>query len=310
MISLEYFIAQIESNGKIIVSDKYGHKHLFLSVPFETSRIDAIFYPLYSIYLGKGTFIENENDAEYSGFIFENRIYDCGYELMKFIESGQTYEKTEDLLAQIKSMVITNLEHLYPDFESYVTYLEKQQISVAIDEDCVSRSLMRRLFMTGETITHKFGKIGSSHYIIPRYEIMNYLINPTGTIERITLKYVEDNKTEIYKSYRDYHNIEHEVAIIESDSKHSWHSTRNIIKCITSERFVNIELKKDDISFVGKMNAANIRRGLVNDDDILNVYFDAKSRKQFKELFGSHAYINSNDIVRITYGRKTLYEKT
>ena len=86
------------------------------------------------------------------------------------------------------------------------------------------------------------------------------------------------------------------------------HLYRAIAESPTSDmKKVTIHLLKDGKTFAGKIEASALRRG--DGYHYSDYSLEAADRRQFTEMFGRSAYINAEDIQKITYGKKTLYER-
>lgn len=312
MMSQKYFIDQLKSNGYLFVRDNFGGEHLFLTINFTEPHGEKDIYPIYEIFLlNNRKFLDDRRNADYCGFIFEDSIYDNVGMLNLIDEDARPFKNSDVLLEQMKKSIIDRLEQLYPDFESYASYIKEQEISVWIDdfeETTYIKGCIRRTFMSGINIVNQFGEISASYYSIPRHEIINYLKNPMEAVDHFTCKYIKDNQLEIYNNYRRYHYIKQKVASIEADLKHPWHVIRNIIKGITSEQSVNIVIKKNKITFKSKIKVINLKGFIIHNDISVNG-LDAKSRQEYKEVFGPYARIYPEDIICIAHGREVLYKK-
>lgn len=86
------------------------------------------------------------------------------------------------------------------------------------------------------------------------------------------------------------------------------HTIRAIADSLSNgEKKVTIHLLKDGQRFEGKIKADALRRS--DGYSYYDLNLDATDRKRFIEAFGRSARILPNDIIKITYGKKTLYEK-
>ena len=87
------------------------------------------------------------------------------------------------------------------------------------------------------------------------------------------------------------------------------HARRAIMRCVADKNMktVNLEIRKDDESAIIKIEASALQ---CKDDSYYSRWrMDAPSRHKLVERFGRNTDVYPNDVVKITYGRKVLYER-
>ena len=70
-------------------------------------------------------------------------------------------------------------------------------------------------------------------------------------------------------------------------------------------RTVTVTVRKDGKELTFKAEAYSL---LGHQSRYSTYHIQAQDRRKFKGLFGQHADYNATDVVRIAYGRKTIYE--
>ena len=87
------------------------------------------------------------------------------------------------------------------------------------------------------------------------------------------------------------------------------HARRAIMRCVADKNMktVNLEIQKGDESAIIKIETSALR---CMDNSYYSPWrMDAPSRYRLVERFGRNAEVYPDDVVKITYGRKVLYEK-
>ena len=88
------------------------------------------------------------------------------------------------------------------------------------------------------------------------------------------------------------------------------HTIRNIIQAMSSfpdAKTVTVHLLKNGTEFTGKINADYFRRDPNFTYD--NYGFSAPDRRRYIELFGQYDDFDPDEIEKITYGKKVIYQK-
>lgn len=88
------------------------------------------------------------------------------------------------------------------------------------------------------------------------------------------------------------------------------HTIRNIIQAMSSfpdAKTVTVYLLKKETEFTGKINAYYFRRDPISTYD--NYGFSAPDRRRYIELFGQYDDFDPDEIEKITYGKKVIYQK-
>lgn len=120
-------------------------------------------------------------------------------------------------------------------------------------------------------------------------------------------KYIGKYQEDILKKFQFNDMVWKYYQEIEQNPDSLLHIAKKIRYAVehASAKYVNVTICKKGIEGTFKTDAQGFRR--------LNVlYYDhdmpAKDRQKFQDLFGRHAFYYPNEIVKITYGKKTLYE--
>ena len=85
------------------------------------------------------------------------------------------------------------------------------------------------------------------------------------------------------------------------------HLRRAIANSIHDEKTVRVDVEKDGKQLAIRIDACELKR--TSETRYSTYRMDAPSRKAFENTFGSNAYLLPQDVARIAYGNKVLYEK-
>ena len=102
--------------------------------------------------------------------------------------------------------------------------------------------------------------------------------------------------------------LREEVARMEA-TPGEYHARRAIMRSIADKNMktVNLEIQKGDESTIIKIEASALR---CMDNSYYSPWrMDAPSRYKLVERFGRNTEVYPDDVVKITYGRKVLYER-
>ena len=102
--------------------------------------------------------------------------------------------------------------------------------------------------------------------------------------------------------------LREEVARMEA-TPGEYHARRAIMRSVAGQNMktVNLEIQKGDESTIIKIEASALR--CIDDSYYSPWRMDAPSRYKLVERFGKNTDVYPDDIVKITYGRKVLYER-
>lgn len=127
-------------------------------------------------------------------------------------------------------------------------------------------------------------------------------------VEEFALKHIRKNAAAINDRLWQLDIVRERLKALEA-APGEHHIRRHIAGCIDTEtmKMVGIGIEKEGKSLSCKITASTL--GCANDTDYCTWHLDASGRRAFEEAFGRSARLLASDIARITYGRKTLYQK-
>lgn len=135
------------------------------------------------------------------------------------------------------------------------------------------------------------------------------ILNPAPIIQQIADEYCEEFAAYLNMAMEQLPLVRAAIADLEADLSHPMQLRRKLAECVDVDamKTVTLTLKRDGHTIMGKVEAAAIW-GLRNSYPLYSSHLDPKARSEWKALF-KWEDINPEDIVSITYGKKTLYMK-
>lgn len=164
-------------------------------------------------------------------------------------------------------------------------------------------------FMDGETSD----KLKDTHreYIPHKSkDILDYLSNKDVFIEEESRDFIADNMKNILKCLAITEERRKVLKRIEENENHPYHKIKNIVNAVKNNNCVtvNLTINKNNIEQTFKYNADALIRNYSS--SYLSTYNIEKAadRSLFEETFGRWDELHYEDIVKITYGKNTIYE--
>lgn len=140
--------------------------------------------------------------------------------------------------------------------------------------------------------------------------ILSYVVSTEAFVEQEARKYIENNQEQILYEFLLQDLIKEEYDAILNNPSNSAHTVKQIIHAVSSSgaKTVNVTIRRGDAEGTFKFGADLLARDCGSSG--YNTWSLTKSeRERFEELFGTHkSYFQPQEIVRITYGRRVLFE--
>lgn len=148
------------------------------------------------------------------------------------------------------------------------------------------------------------------HAVAPEetVDLLPYILNPVGTVEAEAALYLRDHQEELLFSFLRNDAVSKEYQAILSSAEDPVHTVKKIMGAMKTSpaKTVNVTIFKDGVEFTFKTDAGWFRRDCQRTYSTWDI--TAPDRRKFEEIFGRNSDYGPMDILRITYGRKTLYE--
>ena len=314
-------------NGEGVMKIKTGGgAYFYMKVPYN-EQFDYIFAQ--RNYRGENIMADK---FEYAGIYGKTagRIYDAQYcmsALTEFlrdtpVESGHDYDAFEEQFymevnAKINAMIKNDRSILSIKSESEITdFFCKRDLESAREYRETDR--VRQLFLAGKTaddivFNPCYSGTGYAKENFPRNfsydDYIGYMTNKSMMITGYATDWIAANQEYMLTKFLINDIIREELRKIAGDKTHELHAIKGImdgfnrIECKT----VNVTVSINGVECVFKTEASQFYRDCHRHYWGHNIV--AADRAKFEALFGRNSNYGPLDIIRITYGKKTLYER-
>lgn len=161
------------------------------------------------------------------------------------------------------------------------------------------------LFFSGEKPDVQFH---SEYYTsLTEDTLLSYLKSPEDYIKTTAEQYMRDNQEEFLAQFLKKDALLAEYQMLSQDSDAPVYRMRAITDALqkSGAKTVNVTVQKDGVELTFKTSAESLK-GLKS--QYSTWYIAPSDRLQFRHLFGAGSDYSAEDIIRIAYGRSTLYE--
>ena len=142
---------------------------------------------------------------------------------------------------------------------------------------------------------------------LPEAAFMAWLQDPEGFIQTEADQHIKVNQEKFLLQFLKNDALAAEYQVIVQDPDNPLHRVKAISEAIKTSgaKTVTVTVQKDggELSF---RTGTTPLRGRYNSYNTSHIA--AFDRQEFERLFGRHASYTAEDIIRITYGKRTLYE--
>ena len=137
--------------------------------------------------------------------------------------------------------------------------------------------------------------------------LLSYLKSPEDYIKTTAEQYMRDNQEEFLAQFLKKDALLAEYQMLSQDSDALVYRMRAITDALqkSGAKTVNVTVQKDGVELTFKTSAESLK-GLKS--QYSTWYIAPSDRLQFRHLFGAGSDYSAEDIIRIAYGRSTLYE--
>ncbi len=277
-------VNRIKCNDKLdilYVLDNYRGELFDLSSPFKYSGI-----------------YDKENDKlfdlEYS---LRAKLLNWNYNDNKFISASELYNMiNKDMNDKIKEIIDSSKDDIFK--------IEDVEIAIEIEDKDVLTDFMDG--KTSLTLEDSYKKYSTDK---PK-DLLDYLTDKNTFLEEETREFILDNVTSILKGLTVTEEKRKALKRIEDNLEHPYHKIKSIVDAVKDNNCVtvNITINKDGIEQTFKYDAAALKNSY--NSSYLSCYNIEKvtERNLYEETFGRWTDFHYEDIVKITYGKKTIYE--
>jgi len=253
---------------------------------------------------------------EYVGIycVADGQVYDAAYALMHMEdadESLHTRSRTS-LLDQLKRDVRTMVEQRVGNDRKNLTL-----DALVSPERIKSLENYRRHYMPDDA-REKYladGELEPSAFSC-RYSpenwrdenLLDYIADPLSYAEAETERYWAEAQEEMLLQFLENDELAEGFQELIDHPENPVHIVRRIMAAMnaSSAKTVNVTIRKPGEEFSFKTEASCLRRDCISTYNSWDIA--AADRRVYEQRFGRHADYSPQEIVRITYGRTTLYE--
>lgn len=300
----EDFNNYLRGNNAIGVFN-YGEKSKVMinKIPYN-SKIDI----LYSLDSYSGEFFDLNSPFKYAGFYDKenDKVYDLDYSIrwhiLNWNYKSDKFEDKQDLYNLISNDINNRIYELIQDGKKESFNINNFDLLDLTDKDVINE------FMCGETSCSMKDQIINYSSRKPQ-EILDYLTDKNDFIEEVSRDFIVDNAEDILNDMIESESKRQKLKEIEQNKNHIFYKIRDIVDCINDNncKTVNLTIFKDNKEQTFIYDAKylkNYSSSYLSEYNIIKL----KDREEFEENFGRSADFYFSDIIKITYGKRTIYE--
>lgn len=281
---------------------------------YKNEHIDYLF--LQEVY-GNGDEITKDYKLEYAGFFCKTsgRLCAADYHLQDMVENSgcPVLPNWDVLIKEMCNSVREKVEELIDGDRNNLKICSISDEYLLSDLERAKNGEGKRIAREAFLVDKPVGEYKCKQFHVDLDDenvILSYVVSPEGFVENEALKYIEDNQEQILYEFLLQDLIKKEYDAILNDPSNSAHTVKKIIQAVSSSgaKTVNVTIRRGDAEGIFKFGADLLTRDCGSSG--YNIWSLTKSeRERFEELFGTHkSDFQPQEIVRITYGRRVLFE--
>jgi len=139
-------------------------------------------------------------------------------------------------------------------------------------------------------------------------DYIEYIQDNGNVVERFSSRWFDENQEEMYAEFYVINAIKEELQRIRDDPHDPLHKIKSIMDAManTDCKTVNVTTAIEGKELTFKTEASPLRRDCQSSYSSYNM--PAQDKRRFEEAYGKYADYRPEDIVRITYGKKVLFD--
>lgn len=291
----------------MLCSFSYGDnfKMIILKVKC-TDKVDI----LYSLSGQKDELFDLHSPFVYSGIYDreKDKLYDTEYSIRSRILNWEYNDEknitTSDLYKIINTDMNEKIEQLVNDNKEEIFNINEVELEIQINDYDVLNE-----FIDGKTSIDLKDDYKQYHTNNPN-SIIDYLTDRKLFLEEEARDFIVRNSSEILNGLVTSAEKRKALRRIEENAEHPYHKIKNIVDAIKDNNCITVNLT---------INKNSIVQTFKYDADILKFNYDASylspryiektnEKKLYEETYGKWEDFHYEDIVKITYGKKVIYE--
>lgn len=256
----------------------------------------------------KAEYLQPYKDLEYQGFYRKGtaELYNAQYKLRQLI-SEEVYEKRsgENLRTDFESEVGEKLDVLIGKFEKDIR-LDESTSEIQQKRKSYAESQARQVYLKNGSAEFKY----HCKYNVQYFEeiMLDYVMDKEKCVTRIANEYFENRHETIISEIVENLMAKEMYDEMSKGKDEHLKAMRNIIASIEpTYKTVNVTVNIEGKELTFKYEADTLRKDCGSHYCTWDI--QAKDRREFERLYGRNADFTPENITKITYGRKTIYEK-
>ena len=276
-------IEALKAGENVTILNNYNYKQYFVAVKYNIKNVYIVYSSHQGILPGK--------DLNYSGFIVNNKFYKDSNLIINSI-SGDIEEELKKRIPDTAAATVL-FESINADRYHHKLVEEAKKYD--------RKHEAKKLFFDDEkpelNIFNRRNDIKLAHAI-------DYLVDPEKVIDELTSYYIENYNKDILVSYIIYDSTVAAYNEIKYNSTAD-HKIKEIIKSLSDEKTLRIGLKNGNTIRIESRAINNLKYN----GSFSSWYVSASDRKLLdRDSYGHDKDITIDDIVKISHGRKVLYQ--
>lgn len=141
-------------------------------------------------------------------------------------------------------------------------------------------------------------------------EYIRFILDRESLVEETAKTYIEEHQENMLAQFYNNALLKKELQSIYDNPGHILHRVKAIIDAVqeSGAKTVNVTINKEDKDFTFKYETRTLT---VAPSSYYSTYnMKASDRREFENLFGRSADFYPNEITKITYGRKVIYDSS
>ena len=263
----------------------------------------------------KGTGIEQGENFDYAGIYCkrDGLLYDEQYDIRELSDSGRNKKALREALKQaVRQSVEAIIGNDRRNLRITELSTEREGESLARFKEYTAAGNAREVYLSGEYEDgDDFAFTFRCDYAPDDWtedSLVAYILDPTQYVATEAAVYIDGHQEAMLTAFLEADMVAVEYAAILENPLNPVHRVKRIMQAVgaLSAKTVTVTICKDDVDFTFKAEAREFRL------DCTSYYSDwnivAADRREFERLFGNHAHYGPEDILRIEYARKVIYQ--
>ena len=287
-----------------------GYHHAFIRFP---KNDDFVYVFAQSAY--HGTDVIRNDVFDFCGlyYIPEELMYCEDYRISDLVEDWE-YEKarSSDILhnafvSQFQESV-TNIIRETPDIIGITELTDmyyRDQLARIRERN--KDNLVASLYFGGKQVEDIIYECDYEPEHWNEESLLEYIRDRAAYLENAVNSYITDRKERILYELKKNEVLRQAFKELMDDTEHPYHKMKKLTEAIerSGAKTVKVSINKNGEEFTFKTEASSLK-GLHT--YYSTYYMTAPDRNNFEKLFGDYADYKVEDIRKVTYGKRTLYE--